>query len=436
MKKCKLVSLLLLAAILASSFSGCRSGKWEKIGRAEEPLSLPVFFITTRGGLEIESTEEYLEMTLGVCSAEGGPVLLEALSGRIRGRGNSTWDFCEKKSYRIKLDEKQDLLFAGEEGDKDWALISCAREKSFLRNFAMLYLAKQLKMEAVSDCAFVQVYLNGSYNGLYMLCETVEFGNSRLNLEDEGGELDISYLLELDRRAKSDAESALEYFYVNDWKTPFAIKSHVENEAQTAFIKSYFEETDDAILSGDRERIEALVDLDSFVDMYLLQEFSKNRDVGFASFYLYKPAGERLKCGFPWDFDMALGNDSGEDRLSEEGWPRINYKDPEGLMASVLNRWFEALCQTDWFLALASERWQTAVSPAVYETVIETVKKGYAMEEEAEKNYERWKIMGKKQLFEPIRVVLITSYTGQVDYLADWMIDRKNWLDTYFEELS
>ena len=58
------------------------------------------------------------------------------------------------------------------------------------------------------------------------------------------------------------------------------------------------------------------------------------------------------------------------------------------------------------------------------------------MEEEAEKNYERWKIMGKKQLFEPIRVVLITSYTGQVDYLADWMIDRKNWLDTYFEELS
>jgi hypothetical protein len=105
-------------------------------------------------------------------------------------------------------------------------------------------------------------------------------------------------------------------------------------------------------------------------------------------------------------------------------------------MASVLNRWFEALCQTDWFLALASERWQTAVSPAVYETVIETVKKGYAMEEEAEKNYERWNIMGKKQLFEPIRVVLITSYTGQVDYLADWMIDRKNWLDTYFEELS
>ena len=85
------------------------------------------------------------------------------------------------------------------------------------------------------------------------------------------------------------------------------------------------------------------------------------------------------------------------------------HPDPEGLMASVLNRWFEALCQTDWFLALASERWQTAVSPAVYETVIETVKKGYAMEEEAEKNYERWKIMGKKQLFEPIRVVLITS---------------------------
>lgn len=434
MKTKRMAALIALLAVLTLFFGGCCGRNWGKIGKTEEPVSLPRIYIETEGGQEIVSRSEYLKMTLSAEGTPGGAYDLQDLSGQIRGRGNSTWDFCEKKSYRIKLDLKVNLLGTGDGGDKDWALISCAREKSFLRNFAMLQLAKELGMEAVTDCSFAQVYLNGSYNGLYMLCETVEFGQSRLDLEDDGGDTDNSYLLELDRRAKSEAESALEYFYANDWQVPFAIKSHVENKEQTAFIKDYVEQVDDAIMAGDRAQIEALADLDSFVDMYLLQEFSKNRDVGFASFYLYKPAGDKLKCGFPWDFDMALGNDSGEDRLAEKDSPKINYKDPEGLMAAVLNRWFEALCGQDWFIALAAERWEGVVSPAIEKIVEQTVRTGYAMRLQAEENYDRWRIMGKKQLFEPTRIVLITSYTGQVDYLADWMTDRKEWLDEYFED--
>ena len=249
-----------------------------------------------------------------------------------------------------------------------------------------------------------------------------------------GEEEDQAYLLELDKRAKSEAESPYEYFYVNDWEIPFAIKSKVSNEAQRDFIKDYVERVDDAILSGDREAINALADVESLVDMYLLQEFSKNRDVGFASFYLYKDKGGRLTAGFPWDFDMALGNDSGEDRLAEKDSPKINYKDPEGLMAAVLNRWFEALCQNEWFMTLCADRWEQTVSPAVDKMVKKTVLQGYAMKNDAKRNYDRWAIMGKKQLFEPARIVMIRSYTGQVDYLADWMTDRRKWLDEYFEK--
>ena len=336
MKIRKLIGLILLFALLLTSFSGCGSDKWEEIGETTEQVTLPVFWIDTESGREIENTKEYIEMTLTVKNDPRQNVLHQGLSGKIKGRGNSTWDFCEKKSYRVKMSKGVDFLGAGENANKDWALISCAREKSFLRNYAMLYLAGALQMEAVSDCAFVQVYLNGEYVGLYMLCETVEFGNGRLDLEDDRADVDNSYLLELDKRAKSDAESELEYFYVNDWAVPFAIKSHVENQEQNDFIKSYMEKADDAILSGDRAEIEALVDLESLVDMYLLQEFSKNRDVGFSSFYLYKPAGEKLKCGFPWDFDLALGNDSGEDRLAEENSPKVNYSGTEGLVAAVL----------------------------------------------------------------------------------------------------
>lgn len=436
MKTRRFIAILVLIATLVLFFAGCKNSRWQKLGKDTEQVTLPTIYIETKDQQPIVSRTEYLPMLFTVLGSKDGLYDLEDAAGMIRGRGNSTWDFCDKKSYRIKLDLKTNLLGTGDGGDKDWALISCAREKSFLRNFAMFTLAKELGMEAVTDCSFVQVYLNGAYNGLYMLCETVEFGESRLDFEDKGEKADISYLLELDRRAKSEAESELEYFYANDWEIPFSIKSDVVCIEQTAFIKDYVEQVDDAILAGSREDFEALADLESFVDMYLLQEFSKNRDVGFASFYLYKPAGGKLTCGFPWDFDMALGNDSGEDRLAEEGAPKINYKDPKGLMASVLNRWFKALCETDWFVSLAARRWQEVVSPAVEKTVEVTVKQGYSMKNEAERNYDRWKIMGKKQLFEPVRIVLITSYTGQVDYLADWMTERKKWLDSYFEGVA
>ena len=105
-------------------------------------------------------------------------------------------------------------------------------------------------------------------------------------------------------------------------------------------------------------------------------------------------------------------------------------------MAAVLNRWFKALSGQDWFCSLALERWLAEVSPLVEQTIEQTVKQGYAMRLQAEQNYERWRIMGKKQLFEPARIVLITSYTGQVDYLADWMTERKEWLDSYFEDIA
>ena len=425
---------MLLSAVMVLCFASC-SSQWRELGEGAEKMSIPTIYIETQDGEEIVSRSEYLGMRLTVTGCAQEQYNLTSLTGRIRGRGNSTWDFCEKKSYRIKLDLKTNLLGTGDGGDKDWALISNAREKSMLRNYAMFSLAKELGMQAVTDCSFVQLYLNGEYNGMYMLCETVEFGKNRLDLEDESGQVDNNYLLELDKRAKSEAEHKYEYFYVNDWAVPFAIKSHVENEEQNAFIKDYMQKADDAVLSGERERIEEYIDLSSLVDMYLLQEFSKNRDVGFASLYFYKEAGGKLHLGFPWDFDMALGNDSGEDRLAEKDSPKINYKDPEGLMASVLNRWFAALCGQEWFDALCAERWKSDVSPAIDRVVKQTVLLGYSMKDDAEQNYDRWKIMGKKQLFEPMKIVAIRSYTGQVDYLARWMSERKEWLDAYFKDL-
>ena len=130
---------------------------------------------------------------------------------------------------------------------------------------------------------------------------------------------------------------------------------------------------------------------------------------------------------------MALGNDTGEDRANEENAPDINYPDPEGVMASVLNRWFSALWQTEWFRKEVADRW-AEVEPLVDETLKEVGILGFSLEEAAERNYERWDILGKKQLFEPWKVYRMGDYDDQVEYLLEWMDHRKIWLGAYFQK--
>lgn len=420
------IAIALMMAILLSLLPSC-SSKWQKVYQNTPQITLPVLQIETKNGEEVTSREEYIDMSLSLsgCEKEEDNVTLK---GRIRGRGNSSWDFCEKKSYKLKLDLKVNLLDIGSGGEKDWALISNGREKSMLRNYAIFDLAKRMGMYPVTNSDFVTVYLNGDYIGVYLLTENIEVANHRLDIDDSGTQPDSGYLIELDRRAVGDAKSKLEYFYCNDWDTPFGIKSKVHNKEQNTFIKNYVEAVDVAILSGERAEIEKLVDLPSAVDMYIIEEFSKDRDVGYASLYMYKESGGKLTFCYPWDFDLALGNDSGEDRLAESDSPKINYKDPEGFMASVLNRWFAALMNTEWFQAEVSARWNE-LDDEIDAMISEVAKTGYSLRDEAKKNYDRFKIMGKKQLFEPYELVIITSYAGQVDYLLDWMTERKAWLD-------
>lgn len=88
-----------------------------------------------------------------------------------------------------------------------------------------------------------------------------------------------------------------------------------------------------AVKAGDREAVDALADIPSIIDMFLLEEFSKERDAGFASFYLIKEPGGKLRFSCPWDFDLSLGNDS-------------MFRYPKGLVTESdrANPWFAAFC--------------------------------------------------------------------------------------------
>ena len=389
----------------------------------QEYLELPVFSFTMASGNEVTSKTEYTEVTLDISNTDEKYCLRNA-SALIRGRGTSTWSH-DKKSYKLKLNEKEYLLGQGRGKAKQWVLLANHCDQSMLRNYMAFYLGGKLDaLEYTSSASFVEVMINGEYKGVYLLCEQTQVNKNRVDIETSPTELDTGYLIELDHYAADDEDSVKDVNYFNARGRLYAVKNDVTPE-QCKFIKKYIEQTHTAIMRGDRETVETYIDIDSFVDMYLVQEYMMNVDVGWSSFYMYKKPGGKLFFGPVWDFDLAAGNDY---RLWNGTYEGV-YVGESGELGQE-NRWFTAIMKRSWFRELVRERW-TEKRDVFEGAAAQARKMGDAMKNAAERNYMRWDSMGKRINEEPEQIVALKTYDEHVEYLCSWLSDRFDWLDNF-----
>ena len=391
--------------------------------------TIPVISVTTEDEKPITSKTRYKNATISI---SGAPYAHHnvTLAAQIRGRGHSSFDdeaeqdeYASKNSYRLKLDEKSNLLGIGETADKDWVLISCKYDISSLRNEFIWNLADRLgTIPYVPSGTWVNLYVNGQYRGMYTLCEKIEVASDRVDI-DEGPSEDpnkVGYLVEYDLRGayESGAKKDLTYFYIPGLDETFAwtIKSEVHNTKVTAAIRSHLIACNEAILSGDRSKMEALVDMDSFVDMFILQEFSKNPDAGCSSFYMQRDAGGKLHLTAPWDFDFAMGTYS-----VAQITPDL-VADGEGVMS---HPWFEFLVTQSWFMKLVLARMEQ-ITPLVEETWEYVKSLRPILEPAADQNDRLWNVYGEKFSIYPSNQVSVKlkSYEEHVDFLINWTTER------------
>ncbi|MCQ2432248.1 MAG: CotH kinase family protein, partial [Clostridia bacterium] len=285
-----------------------------------ERAELPIFMIDTATGRDVTSKDEYVGATVSLCNTGASSYEMSVLPAEIRGRGNATWGM-EKKSYRLKFEDKQQPLGLGSGPSRSWVLMANHCDQSLMRNYLSIFMAN--RMDGIgfnSNGAMVEVYLNGKYHGVYLLCEQIQEGDYRINLGreeyPEKTPSDPGFLVELDMYAEGDYR-----FEINGH--PYQAKSFVYSWKEFDYIKDYILRVEEAIYSGDKARVEEVLDLDSAVDGYILEEFFKNIDVGWSSFYMYKREGadEVLHLGPFWDFDLAAGNDM---RLDNGDWHGIS----------------------------------------------------------------------------------------------------------------
>ncbi len=350
----------------------------------------------------------------------GGVYEFESMPGQIQGRGNATWEH-EKKPYKIKFNDSLNFLGIGDEAKRDWVILANHGDQSLLRNYYAYNLAYKAGIGYKST--LIEVYLNGEYNGVYMLTGKVEASRHDIDETAEGG----GFLIELDDYYKGVENVD----YIRVGKEFYTLKSDYINSDQMERIRNCIVEIDEAINSKDEERIKELLDIESCVKMYLLQEYTKNIDVGWSSFYLYKKSDEdKLHFGPAWDLDIAMGNDY---RLDSGGYEGIYVGRNSGFVQQ--NNWYIGLCSMEWFRELALENWNEEFASLTKEVYSELREYANINWDELKYNFVRWdNTFGKRINSEPKHIMAFNTYKQHYDCLIQWLENRYSWLDACFND--
>ncbi|MBQ3161506.1 MAG: CotH kinase family protein [Oscillospiraceae bacterium] len=372
--------------------------------------------------------DEYIPMTFFIdnTGADEYGAGTDVLTGKIRGRGHSTWKW-EKKPYRIKLDEKTSVLGLGE--NKDWVLLANYSDKAMLRNITAYSMSRSLDGMDWNPTQYpVDLFVNGIYRGVYTIGEHMEAAESRVNIETGSSEADTGYLLEVGGDDEGDVKGK-DYFHTEQKLAKFIkIKSPDTDEmteSQMEFIVDYINKTEEAIVSG--IGYEEYIDVDSFCDWIIIHELSYNSDCCFRrSCYLNKDKGGKLKLGPVWDFDLAFGN-CNKDNQNYDDWVTVgeSYKD-----AYVQVNWCNYLMENESFRSRLRERWFEVRDALVEEAMSCIDYYGAKLERSQIKNYEAWNVWGKKTGYQSWHnLEFDITYNDQIQYLKDFITKRAEWID-------
>lgn len=370
---------------------------------AVQTTAMAVVNIVTDDNAPIVSKEEYIKANVTITTADG--VTTDVMRTNIRGRGNSSWYNAEKKSYRLKFDEKQSLLGRGK--DKSWSLIANYFDKTLLRNELAFHMSRLSRLAYTPATDYVEVYLNGSYEGVYVLCDHLKTGSHRM---------DADYLMEIDVRAEEeDIQVHLTYL-----GQPVVVKDPDDisyDSEEYTYISGFLTAAENALYSpaytspdtGYRQYF----DLDSFVDWYLINEIAKNNDaVLYTSCYMNHNEGGKLCMGPVWDFDIAFGN--------------VNYNDndkPEGVWIEK-SSWYHHLLSDPYFQDLVKERFMFFynMKDDLYKFIDDHA--AY-LKPYIDKNEDRWHTLNKFLWPNP---EVFETYQEHVDSMKSWLKARLEWM--------
>ena len=383
-----------------------------------------------------------------------GNITHEGLIG-IEIRGQSSQMF-PKKQYgfetRDSSNEDVDVSLLGLPEEEDWILHAPYSDKSLIRNALIYDLSRDIGRYA-SRLVFVELTLNNNYDGLYILMEKLKRDKYRIDInklktnENEGEDLTGGYILKLD---KEDSYNQLNSFTssirppnsINNQQIRFVFDTPNEEDItneQRNYIKSYLNSFETTLNSNQFSDLEKgylkYIDVDGFIDFFILNELSNNVDGYRLSTWLVKDKNELLSIGPVWDFNLAFGNANycGGDRY--DVWTyKFNERCPQDFWQIPF--WWNRFMEDPNFKSLLKQRWNTLRNKELSENVILSKIDNYVSLFESsgsrKANFRRWQILG--EYIWPNNFIG-GSYADEINYLKEWISNRLSWLDMEIDRL-
>jgi hypothetical protein len=409
---------------------------------------LPVFLIdlngaTVTGGREAGGVLKVIE------DHDGSLTDLAARQVSMQSRlsleihGDSSTDLA-KKSYQLEfVDDEQDdrdqsllELPAG----SDWVLHSCGFDPVCLRNVLVYTLGRQLGHYAPRT-RFVELFIDGAYQGLYVLTERVRRDDNRVDLPRPSrtaadGDITGGYIFKMDL-GEGTAKDATP----RDWVSPVSrtVYSYYYprfdqiTSAQKAYLHDHISRFETLMRSRGWSDAETgyrqWLDVQSWVDFALIQELSLNPDAYFKSVYFQKrphSMGDRITIGPFWDFDLAFGVVDFRDGRNLQSWAHTMNRfgaepvpyHPPGKVAFVPEYW-ERLWTDPAFHRDLRCRWEELRKGPLQIAELQAMIDGWLdqLAVALPRDYVRWSTLEKN------------SYHGAGDSLKAFLGQRLVWMD-------
>ncbi|WP_017415372.1 CotH kinase family protein [Clostridium tunisiense] len=357
----------------------------------------------------------------------------------ISYRGNSS-RFFDKKSYSIHLvledgtENKKGI--AGMEPHDEWVLNGPFLDRTLMRNYVALNISGEI-MDYAPNVRYCEVFLDGKYQGLYLLMESVSRGEGRINIKKPDKNSTItSYIVLWDREGKGNEEldnyahytyrsgiSALDVRYPGLTQITEERKEYIRKDISK--IEKVLYSYD---LTDEKKGYTQYIDLNSFAEYFVINEFFRNVDAGHYSTFYYKDVRGKLKpC--VWDFN------NGGDNYMENAWNEAGFT----MINSPL---FNAL--------IKDEKFVTAVIKRYKELRKETLSEAYLLSyidetnqwlgSSVDRNYKVWGYVFDLSNYNHMNYLTpvernYTSYEQSVKQLKDFLVARGNWLDEHINTL-
>ena len=374
----------------------------------------------------------------------------------LRYRGNSSFNVSKKKPYSFrtlkhpysKSSKKDKVKILGMGKDNNWALLAPYSDKSMMRDLLAFEVSRPW-MEYTPQGRFCEVFLDGTYYGVYILCEVVSKGRHRLDLKRPGRKGDAltgDYLMEVDYDddvnyvSKFHPVSASGVAY-KDKYIHFQYKSpdydDLEDE-QIQYINSRIDEMEQVMASPQFadpvNGYSKYIDVMSFIDYQIAMELSHNIDAYRKSAKFYKrrdSVDARFKL-VVWDNDLSYGNCRIRQAWRTDTWAYSNndtlYLNNEDFLVPF---WWYRLNSDEAFTAKFRTRWaqyrQSNLREERLMAVIDSMATMLTSHGAVQRDSQAWPHWGVYVW--PIYYIS-SDYDDEIAYLKDWIRRRITWMDS------